>query len=52
MGRMKYNVTRNGDREENFRRVREGTARDLEDMLTKHEIALMIRPTGFGKHIQ
>lgn len=49
MGRMKYNVTRNGDREENFRRVREGTARDLEDMLTKHEIALMIRPTGFGK---
>lgn len=46
---MKYNVTRNGDREENFRRVREGTARDLEDMLTKHEIALMIRPTGFGK---
>lgn len=49
MARLKYGVIKNGDRDENFRRVREGTAKDLEDMLTKHEIALMIRPTGFGK---
>lgn len=49
MARLKYGAIKNGDRAENFRLVREGTANDIVDMLTKHEIALMIRPTGFGK---
>lgn len=45
----KYNINPSDKTMEKLRAAQEGTITDLIDMLGKHQIALMIRPTGFGK---
>lgn len=37
------------DRWKNLTSAQDGTVKELVDMIDKHHIALMIRPTGFGK---
>lgn len=49
MGAYKYNTSKKKSPSENLELAKEGTIRDLHNMLNSHQIALMIRPTGFGK---
>lgn len=44
-----YNIRKNGTRLEKLTAAQRGTITDIEEMLEKHQIALMVRPTGFGK---
>lgn len=45
----KYNTSPRYTRYENLRLAQEGTIRDLKKQLETYQIALMVRPTGFGK---
>lgn len=45
----KYNCDPNDTGWNNLIKAQNGTVDDLVEMLNKHEIAFMIRPTGFGK---
>lgn len=49
MASSKYGVRKSFSRLQNLNLAQGGTIRDLQSMLDKHQIALMIRPTGFGK---
>lgn len=46
---LKYGARKGASKEINRDIVQKGTVKDLEDMLNSHQIALMVRPTGFGK---
>lgn len=46
---LKYNIDPSSTRLEKLEAAQGGTVADLKEMLNKHQIALMIRPTGFGK---
>ena len=37
------------DRWEKLTMAQEGTIKDIQDQINSHQIALMVRPTGFGK---
>lgn len=45
----KYNINPSDETMVKLRAAQEGTILDIKEMLSKHQIALMIRPTGFGK---
>lgn len=45
----KYNINPSDDRWAKLTQAQNGTVDELVEMLEKHQIALMIRPTGFGK---
>lgn len=45
----KYNIDRTADRWTKLSQAQDNTVNELITMLDKHSIALMIRPTGFGK---
>ena len=45
----RYNIIKSDDRWAKLSSAQDGTISELEDMLGSHQIALMVRPTGFGK---
>lgn len=45
----RYNIVRADDRWTKLSMAQEGTIAELVDKLKSHQIALMVRPTGFGK---
>ena len=49
MGKSKYNILLSDDQLVKLNKAQEGTVQDLKNMLRSHRIALMVRPTGFGK---
>lgn len=49
VGRQKYGITKEDSSSEALLKAQNGTQIDIEEMLRKHRVALMVRPTGFGK---
>ena len=49
MGKFKYNIKLSDQQLVKLNKAQDGTVTDLKEMLRVHKIALMVRPTGFGK---
>ena len=45
----RYNIEPFDDRLTKLRKAQEGTIEEAKDILSKHQICLIVRPTGFGK---